>query len=719
MKTKAHSFFRSLFPLVLFLAMLSSAAGKPFRESMYLIMIGPEPGKSGPMSWMLVAKPEMHEAPPNMMKKQVGGPFASQEEVLANKDKLQIISLGPVVVQAYDSLGKQLSGFETIIPPSNSGAGFSGSGPSDAPLTGSVGFGTASAPQTQQERDAASPNDSPFRIAAFTGEVTIFRGSDETITIRAEHVGKLRLRWDDRILTGTNASLRLTGPAETIEIPGDTDYKLGQSGQGDSERIRIILKAGEVNPQIDSKSQTGSGLEVETGTAVAGARGTKFRSHYDRQKQANRIEVQEGEVLVTPKNRSLAPRILSAGQWCIVYSDRIEPADAGRPADANKLRGLSMEKRVGRPGVQLTLPVLLNNVTTDAASGLGNVNFEVSYDPAVVQIAGKVSRGNIYGSGFLFEANAKDADRIRIGFAGARGVTQSGTVAQIPFKIVGRPGQQTELALKLIQSQTPGGQSASLPTTNGRITIPAPVASSGTTAGGPAGAQPVASGVSGAVGPGGACGIAGDWEYKVGNTVSRWTFTANDKGGYDAQQTGYGQVVGPARVQGTRLIIDWRGYTNSGTNEYEIDAACSSGTGKSIVRGGDSAGEYATTIRRLTVGREAAPTLAASKTETRPPAGASSQPGSAPPPPGQPAAPAGAGASSRTAAPQTARSALQNPDGTIKGDCDGDNRWTSSDAECALQMSVGSRPVDMNLDIDQDGNVMSADSRRILQAAVQ
>lgn len=58
-----------------------------------------------------------------------------------------------------------------------------------------------------------------------------------------------------------------------------------------------------------------------------------------------------------------------------------------------------------------------------------------------------------------------------------------------------------------------------------------------------------------------------------------------------------------------------------------------------------------------------------------------------------------------------------NPDGTAVGDSDGDQRLTAKDAEAALQMSVGLRPLDTNLDLGQDGRVQSGDARQILQEA--
>jgi len=308
--------------------------------------------------------------------------------------------------------------------------------------------------------------------------------------------------------------------------------------------------------------------------------GTKWSTSYDRNRQAHRFDVMEGKVLVTPKNTSLKPRMLTAGKWCIVYPDHIEPAeDPGTEVQGN-LQGLAMETRTVRSGTQLTMPILLKGIPSGAAGGLGNVNFEVTYDPGVVAVTGNVSRGNVYPGGMLFEANPKESGRVRIGFAGDHGITQTGTVAQIPFQVRGQPGQQTALTIKVLQSQTPKGQVVTLATTHGKIIIASPTPP-----------------------PSGGSGSGSPTEHLAPSS---------------------GHVSPSGQVTPTE---------NLAPSSHHI-----------------------------------------------PPA-------------------------------------LHNPDGTLKGDMDGKGRLTAKDAEGALQMSVGKRPVDMNLDVDKDSRVMSADARLILQQA--
>ena len=54
----------------------------------------------------------------------------------------------------------------------------------------------------------------------------------------------------------------------------------------------------------------------------------------------------------------------------------------------------------------------------------------------------------------------------------------------------------------------------------------------------------------------------------------------------------------------------------------------------------------------------------------------------------------------------------------LQGDCDKDGKLTESDALCALEMSVGLRPVQLNMDMDNSGNVTSRDAVIVLQRAL-
>lgn len=58
-------------------------------------------------------------------------------------------------------------------------------------------------------------------------------------------------------------------------------------------------------------------------------------------------------------------------------------------------------------------------------------------------------------------------------------------------------------------------------------------------------------------------------------------------------------------------------------------------------------------------------------------------------------------------------------DGLVPGDCNGDGRLDAVDALCALEISVGSRPVTSTLDMDKKDGVTSRDATIILQTIVK
>ena len=97
------------------------------------------------------------------------------------------------------------------------------------------------------------------------------------------------------------------------------------------------------------------------------------------------------------------------------------------------------------------MPVSLNNV-----DALANMNVNVHYDPAVVRPIRNAARGNIIPES-LFEANVRDRGVIRLGFAQRDNIRGTGTLAQIPFEAVGRPGTRTPLRLEVTTASAAAG----------------------------------------------------------------------------------------------------------------------------------------------------------------------------------------------------------------------------------------------------------------------
>jgi hypothetical protein len=75
-----------------------------------------------------------------------------------------------------------------------------------------------------------------------------------------------------------------------------------------------------------------------------------------------------------------------------------------------------------------------------------NVNFEVRYDANIARPEGTIGKGNLIDNA-LFSSNPKQSGVILAGFAQTRGISGTGTVLNVPFRAVGKPGERTRLEL--------------------------------------------------------------------------------------------------------------------------------------------------------------------------------------------------------------------------------------------------------------------------------
>ncbi|MBI5687213.1 MAG: hypothetical protein HZC54_19240 [Verrucomicrobia bacterium] len=92
----------------------------PFPEPMYVIRCEwakLEPGKAGgPVWWVATANPDGFKVRPGYAKRQLGGPYASQEQLQEDYKKFEILSVSPTFpLQVYDSSGKQLHNLLTMV----------------------------------------------------------------------------------------------------------------------------------------------------------------------------------------------------------------------------------------------------------------------------------------------------------------------------------------------------------------------------------------------------------------------------------------------------------------------------------------------------------------------------------------------------------------------------------------------------------------------------
>lgn len=131
-------------------------------------------------------------------------------------------------------------------------------------------------------------------------------------------------------------------------------------------------------------------------------------------------------------------------------------------------RTLLAERRVVEASQTVTVPVRLIN-----PDGVANINFEVLYDPSVVRVE-SIARGSVLGGQVLFESNPSEAGRMRIGFAGQRGLSADGIVANITFRAVGAPGDRTPLTLRVTDIDDPSGAALPINLVNGEVVITGP-----------------------------------------------------------------------------------------------------------------------------------------------------------------------------------------------------------------------------------------------------
>lgn len=151
---------------------------------------------------------------------------------------------------------------------------------------------------------------------------------------------------------------------------------------------------------------------------------------------------------------------------------RPAPADPPRvdpPATPPSVATMTLraDSRKAKTGETVTVPLWLLK-----GAGLIDLNFNVEYDPAVVQPVGNVVRGNLL-PGADFEANTAKRGVVQLGLvpkAGGIGAAD-GTLAQVSFRAVGKPGTRTALRIVPRKGTIAGGAAANPATIHGEIQI--------------------------------------------------------------------------------------------------------------------------------------------------------------------------------------------------------------------------------------------------------
>lgn len=140
------------------------------------------------------------------------------------------------------------------------------------------------------------------------------------------------------------------------------------------------------------------------------------------------------------------------------------PAATPEPATTTRFTVQAGVRRA-KPGEVVRVPIYVLN-----PGGVANLNTTISYTSSVVAADGKPLRGNVLGSA-LFEANAAEAGIARVGFAGAKPVSDSGILAHIAFKAVGKPGDRTILKVEVTTANGTDGKSLTADTIDGEVLV--------------------------------------------------------------------------------------------------------------------------------------------------------------------------------------------------------------------------------------------------------
>lgn len=142
----------------------------------------------------------------------------------------------------------------------------------------------------------------------------------------------------------------------------------------------------------------------------------------------------------------------------------------GNPEPGLNVSGMTLQagQRQVIAGSMALVPVWL--IKSD---NVANLNFDMGYDANVAKPEGTILQGNLL-SGALFRANAEESGIIRMGFAQTNGVFGTGTVALVPFRAVGNPGDRTPLTLAVTTINNPNGSVPAINRIYGEIVIVGP-----------------------------------------------------------------------------------------------------------------------------------------------------------------------------------------------------------------------------------------------------
>lgn len=168
-----------------------------------------------------------------------------------------------------------------------------------------------------------------------------------------------------------------------------------------------------------------------------------------------------------PAGGSPTAKIIPGGAAPTPTGDNLPMPPYGTPEPTTNAKGMTLQgsQRRVRPNEVVTVPFYLIN-----GANLANMNFEVLYNLDVVKSEGQIAKGNLLDNALL-SSNPKVGGLIRAGFAQTTGVSGTGTVMNVPFRAVGKPGDSTRLHLVVTTINTPDGTQPTIHRIPGEIAI--------------------------------------------------------------------------------------------------------------------------------------------------------------------------------------------------------------------------------------------------------
>ncbi len=272
------------------------------------------------------------------------------------------------------------------------------------------------------------------------GDVFCFKG-----------LGTLQLTWWD----GSIVTLSEGKGSVIIEHCLEVGVKTPAARTSQNPSLKVLSTLGKaIRARVTGKDEIPSIAELEDYNVSVTVKGTTYILGNDPATGASIVCAEEGIVHLTPRNASLAPIDLQAGNQVQITANAIGAISPGctlpdattiqQPARNVSRMTIQAPRRFVFAGETVRVPVWLIKSTN-----LANLNFAVAYDPKVIQPAGDSLKGNLLDNA-LFKANANASGQILVGLAQTRAIQNDvGTLVEIPFRVVGKPGDVSPILLNV------------------------------------------------------------------------------------------------------------------------------------------------------------------------------------------------------------------------------------------------------------------------------